>query len=118
MKNNKAFTLIEVLAVIIIVVSLFLIVVPTVINKFSNQKANVSEVTEKLILDATKLYIKDNDISLSKTDKNYIEISELVDQGYLESPVKNPNNINEDITETGTVEIKYTDKFEYKVLEK
>ena len=116
MKNNKAFTLIEVLAVIIIVVSLFLIVVPTVINKFSNQKENVSEVTEKLIVDATKMYIKDNDISLSKTDKNYIEISELVDQGYLESPVKNPNNIDEDITKTGKVEIKYTDKFEYKVL--
>jgi len=61
---NKAFTLIELLAVIAILGIILLIAIPAVTNTISNAAKNVFISSAKEVVEQAKMYIMDNDISL------------------------------------------------------
>lgn len=87
--KNKGFTLIEMLGVVIVLSLLSIFIIPGVVNLLSSKKDDVIDVNGKLIYNAAKLYISDNN-----SDSTCISIDTLVDEGYLESPVKYENNDN------------------------
>ena len=81
--NNKGFTLIEVLAVIVILGVLATITVPTVSNVIKQNEENSYKNLQKSIIAAAKIYISDNkyNITLSDTcdssnERNIITIKE------------------------------------------
>lgn len=131
--NKKGFTLVEVLAVIIILSVLMAIMIPTV-NHIINKNDNDSyEKLKEGIVNATKVYISDNryNITLSGPcenddtelsiqqigealiDENGIRIKALIDKKYLKTKkgeIINPETKKTLIKEESYIKVKYSCK--------
>ena len=59
-KKNKGFTLIEILAVVIIIGLIFILVIHKITNSLKNKKNDIDVTTTNLVLSAAKLYVQDN----------------------------------------------------------
>ena len=94
--NKKAFTLIELLAVVSILAILALIITPAIDNNIKKSKQKALQVQIENIRMAAEAYYADN-ISEKPAEgmDDTIYVSELVTSGYLSNNVKNP--------ETGTI---------------
>jgi type IV pilus assembly protein PilA len=88
LKNKKGVTLVELLAVIIIMGIIAAIAVPGIIGLINRQKMNAAEASYSLISEVAVTY------SQSESD-NVVTIAELVTEGYLDA-----NPFNEDATLT------------------
>lgn len=91
MKNKKGFTLVELIAVIVILSLLITIAVPTVITLMAKNRKKAYEGKIDVILKQAKQYARDNEnflySSTSMYDRyicNVITIGELKNAGYLE----------------------------------
>lgn len=86
---KKGFTLVEMLAVIIIIALLSLIVLPQIVNQVGNQKEKVSDVTKNIIYSSAELYLDENiSIDPIRTSKNVcITLEQLVKSEKLEKPL-------------------------------
>lgn len=73
MKKKNAFTLIELLAVIIILGVILLIVIPASLNTINNAGKNVFTNSAKKIIDLANIYAMDN--SISNLDNTYFAVS-------------------------------------------
>ena len=84
MKNNKGFTLIELMAVITIIAIIIAIAVPSYINitNSTNEKMYQNKVTT--IIAKAEEYASDNNI-----DNTSLSVAKLIEEGYLE-----PDNTN------------------------
>ena len=60
MKQSKGFTLIEMLAVLVIIILLTSAIVPSLINLIARNKNKLSNQTKDLIYSATELYLSEN----------------------------------------------------------
>ena len=89
MKDNKAFTLAEILGVIVIIGLLLIIVGPMITDRIRNNKEKTDEVGNKIIYTAVEQYINENNSKYPKGNSYCIEISDLVQNGKLVSPVVN-----------------------------
>lgn len=80
---KKGFTLIEMIAVILLVGLLTIFAIPAVVNQVGKKSEEVDNVTKKIIYSAAELYVQQRDIVI--TDK-YCEITlqKLIDEGYLD----------------------------------
>lgn len=111
--NNKGFTLVEMLAVVVIMGILMAIMVPTVSGILKKNKEDNLEELKQSILAATKIYISDNRYNIkldsnkcsdTNETRNIISINEvfltnshlpiqlLVDAGDLSDNVVQPND--------------------------
>lgn len=121
--KNRGFTLIEIMAVIVVLLLLVLIVFPSVINVLKDSSNKIDAATEVLILDAAKeevemnknKYPRDENQVVSK--KYYISIQALIDKGHLMSELKEGTN-SDDINKMRCIEIEVTKdgKYNYKLL--
>ena len=84
--NKKGFTLAEILGVIVIISLLLLLIMPTIINKISQNGDKAGEINDNLIFDAIDNYIEEN-IGTNKPGTYCIPIQDLIDDGQLVSPV-------------------------------
>lgn len=87
LKNQRGVTLIELLAVIIILGIIAAIAVPSVISNFSDAKKNSDAQTEKIIKEAVQRYLLDNEVTFTSGTAT-INISQLVSNGYLQETPK------------------------------
>ena len=80
MKNG--FTLLEMLAVIVVISILSLIILPNITGQLADKKEEISKVSQKIILSAAELYA-------NETGNTYqtITINDLVEAGKLEQPI-------------------------------
>ena len=112
---KKGFTLIELLGVIILIAILMSIAFPSIINfiKSSNEKSD--ELNEKLIYNATEIYVDNNKDKFPKVDKNSycITLKELVEIGSLKSPI---NLYGSDVTDTKSVKVTYQSGYKYEIV--
>lgn len=88
--NKKGFTLVELLAVVVLLAVITTIAVPAVIGISNNIKKNMLETKLDLILEDAKLYGQDNMSTFSNSSKDYnsnpcitISVEDLLDEGYL-----------------------------------
>ena len=96
--NNKAFTLVELLAIIVILAIIAIITTPNVINLINDSKDSLNKRQKEQILNAARMYGSKNvtytNDQLSKTE---ITIKDLKDEGYLDDKdikdLKNNTNL-------------------------
>lgn len=117
--KKRGFTLIELLAVVVILVLISIVAFPPITNQISGSKDKVSDVTQELIYGAVETYM-DNHQKLYPivSGQNYcIKINELVNDGILETPVKDMGNGNEiDLDRYVKVEINTKNDINYALL--
>lgn len=92
--KRKGFTLVELLAVLVILGMLSLIVVPNVISVMKNQKNNLYNTQINLIIDAAEGYVAENVFSITDEElaNGYsIYLKDLYQKGYLQNKIQNPN---------------------------
>lgn len=88
---KKGFTLLEMLAVIIILAMLSLTVFSLVQNQLQSQKGKLSDATVKLIENAADIYVTERPNTYPKESGNFycnVTLKTLVDSGLLKSPIK------------------------------
>ncbi len=76
--NNKGFTLVELLAVIIILLGISLIVISSVTSSLERREGGEVENQQKLAINAAKIYF-----SLNDTGETSVTIEKLVTNDYL-----------------------------------
>ena len=89
---KKGFTLVELLAVIIILGLLTIIAIPSIIGILNNEKENISNSMKNIIINASSLYIEDNSGVYPKVNNNVycIKLESLVNDNRLSKPLKDP----------------------------
>ncbi len=88
--KTKAFTLIELLAVIVILSIIAIITVPVITSSITNSKDNLYNRQVDMITNAAERYVNDNAMTFTGTE---IAVSELKSEGYLKNEtIKNPKN--------------------------
>lgn len=82
---KKGFTLVEVMAVILLIGLLSIFAIPAVVNQVSKKSEEVDAVTEKIIYSAAELYMNQNNITVEE-GSSYCEITLqlLIDKDYLD----------------------------------
>ena len=114
--NKKAFTLIELIAVITIIGLIATITVPIIWDAIKSSRDKAFERQKEMIIDAAKRYAADNATSIGETSS--ITIGELKDKGYLSTKgISNPKDKKE---MNGCVEINYNgvyNQYEYSYIE-
>lgn len=82
---KKGFTLIEVMAVILLIGLLVVFAIPTVVNQVGKKSEEVDKITEEIIFSATELYMNHKNIVISGNE-TYCEITlqKLINEGYLD----------------------------------
>lgn len=99
MKNKNGFTLVELLAVIVVLAIIITIAVPSAISISNKIKAKMEETKRQMIVDAAKLYGQENPSSVVNSIDNCsnskITVGTLVNDGYIKKDdVKNGNVVN------------------------
>lgn len=89
---KKGFTLVELLAVIIILGLLTIIAIPSIVGILNNEKENISDSMKNIIINASSLYIEDNSGVYPKVNNNVycIKLESLVNDNRLSKPLKDP----------------------------
>lgn len=91
LKNKKAFTLVELLAVIIILGIILVLAVPRVTTMINKYRDNAEARQKDLISSAAEKYMVFEEITFEgATTEIEIKLSDLVSKGYLKDGLKNP----------------------------
>lgn len=105
MQNKKAFTLVEILAVIIIIGVLSLLIVPVAIGIIEDSKNKAYDMQLKNIENAARGYIAEKSTAISELENTggtyTITLGFLIEEGYIDEPITNPKtnlNFNYDTT--------------------
>lgn len=75
--NNKGFTLVELLAVIVILLGISLVVLSSVTSSLEKRETNEKNNQEELAINAAKIYF-------SLNDTKYVQVKTLVENEYLD----------------------------------
>ncbi|WP_167577556.1 type II secretion system protein [Ammoniphilus sp. YIM 78166] len=91
--NQRGVTLIELLAVVVILGIIAAIAAPSVITNFSDAKKNADSQTEKIVIDAAQRYMLDDAKNVTFNNNSAtITIAVLKEKGYLTSEPKWSDN--------------------------
>lgn len=86
--KSKGFTLVELLAVLVLISAVVLIAVPSILNYINESKDEISDVTEKIITSGAELYVEANKKNFIVPQKQYcVTLQEIVDQKHLSAPI-------------------------------
>lgn len=88
--NKKGFTLIEIIATILVITVLTLLIVPNILNSVNNKRKDISSTAKQMIYDAADIYVNENEATYpAEDDAVYcIKLETLVDSGKLSKPIK------------------------------
>ena len=117
MNNKRAFTLIELLAVIVILALTFLFVMPQINSVMKKGENSSKELIEERVITAAKEYIVNYDSGfydniINVGDYNYVYIDDLINNGLITE-----DDINElDEFTMVKCELIENDKFKYTII--
>ena len=96
MKNNRAFTLVELMAVIIIISLIALLTFPNIIHQIKKTKKINNDNINTIVIEAAKKYFDDNKEEFNG-NAYYISIEDLIDNDYVKEDIvkKSGNDISE-----------------------
>lgn len=86
---KRGFTLVELLAVLVLISLLALFTVPSIINYINGSKDDISDVTKELIYSGAKLYVDSNPNKYIKVVDNQfcVILNDIVKANYLSAPI-------------------------------
>lgn len=114
--KQKGFTLVEVLAVIIILGVIGLIVMPAVTGSINDSKDDLYDMQVSNIIEAGKTWSADNLNSLPTIsgDSKVVTLQELQENGYIDEDITNPKTNKKFDPTTTCVKVTYNGKkYEY-----
>lgn len=115
---KSGFTLVELMAVIIIIALISLLTFPSIINQIKKTKKANNDNINTIVIEAAKRYVNDNKDTYSEDDY-CIPIKDIVDAGYIKEDVVSmkDNNISKqyvlyrdnkyNVTENGYIQVEY-----------
>ena len=113
---KRAFTLIEMLAILIVLSILSIILIPVVKNTIKGAKNNTYKAQAKAIESAAESYFIDSNYTVSDDEKKVIYLTDILKSGYIDSK-DIVNHINKKKM-TGCVLIStYSNQYHYKYLD-
>jgi len=114
---KRGFTLVELLAVILIITVILLILTPKIIETIHTSKLKVYDEQISRIEEAANLYITDDNNAVTFIDdQEVLTLQQLIDGGYIEAPVVNPKtNQNFNTTTTIVTVIKVGETYQFVV---
>ncbi len=86
--NKKAFTMVELIAVFVILGVIALVSVPVILNLSNDSTDNL--VLKETIQTAVEAYVNLNITDLEVGQTEYINSIKLINNGYLDKEIKNP----------------------------
>lgn len=90
---KKGFTLIEIIAVILLIGLLCVFAIPAIVNQVGKKSEEVDQVTKEIIYSAAELYL--NDKNLTVPNCGDITLQKLIDNNYLDNSIKTLPSGNE-----------------------
>lgn len=103
LKNQKGLTLVELLAVIVILGIIAAIAVPSIGNIIEKSKADAHEANAEMLISAARMGVAANEYNSTKViattddgtgEAGEVTMANLVSAGYLESAIKDPDTEN------------------------
>ncbi|MBR3897792.1 MAG: prepilin-type N-terminal cleavage/methylation domain-containing protein [Bacilli bacterium] len=93
--KNKGFTLVELLAVIVMIAIVASISVPIIISVINDSRAKSYDRQVEMIKDAAERYVNENALEFSE---NKVSVETLKSTGYLKADkIKNPKRPSEEL---------------------
>ena len=92
--KRNGFTLVELMAVIIIISLIALLTFPNIINQIKKTKKSNNKMIEDVVIEQAKKYVSDNKEDLLE-DEYCLSISTLIDNDYIKEDIVNINNIKD-----------------------
>ena len=88
---KKAFTLVELMAVIVIISLIAILTFPNIVGQIKKTEKNNNDNIESIVINAAKKYVNDNPNNFKEEEYNdyCIVIKDLVDNGYLKEDIVN-----------------------------
>jgi len=117
MKNNKGFTLVEVLAVVVILISVIAIITPKVISQFKNSEETIYKNQIESIISIARIYMNENANLLPEENQTYIITFDKLKQQQLitDEIILNPKTKQ---PLTGCITVKdLNNKYQYQYIE-
>lgn len=111
--KRNGFTLVELMAVIIIISLIALLTFPNIINQIKKTKKSNNKMIEDVVIEQAKKYVNDNKDELLE-DEYCMPISTLIDNDYIKEDIVNIN----DIKDNKVVHITLDNNNSYEVLDK
>jgi len=103
-KNNKGFTLVEIIVTIGLLLLIATVTVPSIITiQNKNKNKNYENLKETIITAAENYY--QNNLDLGSSDKCHITLQDLANKNLIKTPIKNPKT-NKEISLSTYIEIK------------
>lgn len=85
--NKKAFTLIELIGVVVILGIIGLVTFPALLNQISSSKEQISDSQKQIIIAATKNYVDENKNEYANKDSYTISVNDLIENNYLSKDI-------------------------------
>ena len=116
--NKKGFTLIELLGTLVVIALISVLVVPRIIDWYSNSTDNYVELNEELIIEGARIYVEDHPNDFPKEDGSikYVTMTQMINYGSLDE--KNVKNVARESYENSQVKVVYNGTYYEYYLEK
>ncbi len=111
--KRNGFTLVELMAVIIIISLIALLTFPNIINQIKKTKKSNNKMIEDVVIEQAKKYVSDNKEEFQDDDGYCLSIDTLVDKGYVNEQLVGINNKDNDV-----IMMIKKDVFSYKIVNK
>lgn len=114
MKKN-AFTLVELLGVIVILAAIALLAFPPLLNQIQKSQNEIDDATRELIVNSTELYVDDKHEQFPSKNGNVycVSFENLINSGYLREGMVNDK---EEVFQTKIVKVSYNNKYIYEIV--
>lgn len=103
LKNQKGLTLVEVLAVIVILGIIAAIAIPAVNTMIDKSRDEAHRANAQLIIDSARMYVTVEDLLGGGTNSTSVSAQDLVNEGYLAKLPTDPDNKGNTYHPTATV---------------
>ena len=111
--NNKGFTLVELLAVLVILVAIMSIAIPSISSSLERSKAKQEESRAKLLESAAELYVTDHRNSITNSSC-VITLETLLNENYIDEDDATDSDGNP--LDTASTCVKYEKDAEGKII--
>ena len=126
MKNNKGFTLTELVAVLVILIILMTMAYPNFSNLSSTAKSNYDNATKIIIRSAASMYVNNNkekvDEKIQSDGEYCVPIGTLISYEYLDSEIQDANGKkipdNQCVLVSITTDLNSKNKYSYDIQDK